>query len=182
MCSSSSAVSARRMRLFACPRSPSRIKFCRDSTAFTICGTTVSSYPIIPGNTGSFAFSRAIRFSRISSFTVRVRSRVSLYSRLPRSAPSVCGRWTVRECSMRLGVLCRVAIDTPVPFLRCWGVPYIGRSKRPRCLTRISVWGNSAALPGSHLPLRAAAAASRYRSSAAARCGQHPSGSPATAA
>ena len=41
--SSSSAVSARRIRLFACPRSPSRIKFCFDSTAFTICGITVSS-------------------------------------------------------------------------------------------------------------------------------------------
>ena len=42
-CGSSSAVSARRMRLFACPRSPSRMKLCRDRIAFTICGTTVSS-------------------------------------------------------------------------------------------------------------------------------------------
>ena len=78
MCSSSSAVSDRRMRLFACPRSPSRMKFCRDSTALTIWGTTVSSYPMMPGNTGCFALRRQIRFSRISSFTVRVRSRFSL--------------------------------------------------------------------------------------------------------
>ena len=31
------------MRVLACPRSPSKMKLCRDSTALTICGTTVSS-------------------------------------------------------------------------------------------------------------------------------------------
>ena len=41
--SSSRSVSARRIRLFACPRSPSRMKLWRDRTALTICGTTVSS-------------------------------------------------------------------------------------------------------------------------------------------
>ena len=35
--------SARRMRLFACPRRPSRMKLWRDRMALTICGTTVSS-------------------------------------------------------------------------------------------------------------------------------------------
>ena len=41
--SSSSVVSDRRMRDFAWPRSPSRMKLCRESSAFTICGITVSS-------------------------------------------------------------------------------------------------------------------------------------------
>ena len=41
--SSSSDVRARRMRDFACPRRPSRMKLCRERSALTICGTTVSS-------------------------------------------------------------------------------------------------------------------------------------------
>ena len=41
--SSSSAVSARRMRVLAWPRRPSRMKLWRDRIALTTCGTTVSS-------------------------------------------------------------------------------------------------------------------------------------------
>ena len=86
-------VSARRIRDFACPRRPSRIKLCRESTAFTSCGTTVSSYPTIPGNSASsapaVARSLAIRFSRSSSLTERP-TRAGVNSLL-RSAPSVVG-------------------------------------------------------------------------------------------
>ncbi len=41
--SSSSVTSWRRMRLFACPRRPSRMKLWRDRTAFTSWGMTESS-------------------------------------------------------------------------------------------------------------------------------------------
>ena len=41
--SSSNVTSWRRMRLFACPRRPSRMKLWRDKTAFTSCGMTESS-------------------------------------------------------------------------------------------------------------------------------------------
>ncbi|PYQ23562.1 MAG: hypothetical protein DMF81_08465 [Acidobacteria bacterium] len=40
---SRSVVRLRRSRLFACPRRPSRIMLCRDSTAFTTRGSTDSS-------------------------------------------------------------------------------------------------------------------------------------------
>src|SRR5580698_11089029 len=39
--------------------------------ALTICGTTVSSYPTMPGKIGLPSRSRDIRFSRSSSFTRR---------------------------------------------------------------------------------------------------------------
>ena len=32
---------------------PRRMKLCRERTAFTICGTTVSSYPMMPGKSGA---------------------------------------------------------------------------------------------------------------------------------
>src|SRR5208283_5277081 len=83
---------ARRMRLLAWPRKPSRMKLCRERTAFTICGTTVSSYPTMPGNTGLPERTRAIRLSRISSFTRRLRTRGSENCWLRRSSPNVCGR------------------------------------------------------------------------------------------
>ena len=41
------------------------------STAFTTWGTTVSSYPTMPGNNVSRRFSLQIRFSRSSSLTLR---------------------------------------------------------------------------------------------------------------
>src|SRR5688500_18071409 len=47
------------------------MKFCFESSAFTTCGTTVSSYPTMPGNSGSRHFSFRNRFVRISSFTER---------------------------------------------------------------------------------------------------------------
>ena len=50
--SSSSVVSMRIRRVLACPRRPSRMKLWRDRTALTTCGTTVSSYPTMPGNSG----------------------------------------------------------------------------------------------------------------------------------
>src|SRR5580658_861617 len=59
------------MRLFACPRRPRRMKLCRERTALTICGTTVSSYPTMPGKIGLPSRSRDIRFSRSSSLTRR---------------------------------------------------------------------------------------------------------------
>src|ERR1700730_7130785 len=59
------------MRVLACPRNPSRMKLCLDSTAFTICGTTVSSKPTTPGKSGSRRCSLQTRFCRNSSFTER---------------------------------------------------------------------------------------------------------------
>src|SRR5947208_2688142 len=88
------------MRLFACPRRPSRMKLCRDKTALISCGTTVSSYPTIPGKIGSPVLSFAIRLSRSSSFTRRVRSRCSLNS-LFRSSPRVVGRFITDEITSR---------------------------------------------------------------------------------
>src|SRR6266404_7400230 len=85
---SSSAVSARRIRLFACPRNPRRIKLCRERIAFTICGTTVSSYPTMPGNIGLPSRSRDIRFSRSSSFTRRELRRCAVKG-LWRNSPRV---------------------------------------------------------------------------------------------
>ena len=63
--------SARRIRLFAWPRRPSRMKLCRDRMALTSCGMTVSSYPMMPGNSGSPVFSFVMRLSRTSFFTDR---------------------------------------------------------------------------------------------------------------
>src|SRR3954464_13100676 len=86
---SSSSVSARRMRLFACPRNPSKMKLWRDRTALTICGTTLSSYPMMPGKIGCPPRRRTIRFSRISSLTDRRATRPAETE--ARNAPSVEG-------------------------------------------------------------------------------------------
>src|ERR1700730_3952231 len=94
ICGSSSVVRARRMRLFACPRNPRRIKLWRERIAFTICGTTVSSYPTMPGNIGPPSRSRAIRFSRSSSLTRRVPNRCSVKG-LRRNSPRVRGKFMV---------------------------------------------------------------------------------------
>lgn len=59
------------MRDLACPRRPRSMKLCLARTALTICGTTDSSYPRIPGNKRSPDRSFVIRFDRISSFTGR---------------------------------------------------------------------------------------------------------------
>src|SRR5580698_10393526 len=68
------------------------MKLCRDRIALIICGTTVSSYPTMPGKTAASPFSlrRAMRFSRSSSLTWRVRKRSS-EKRLRRRSPSVRG-------------------------------------------------------------------------------------------
>ena len=47
------------MRLFACPRRPSRMKFCLERMALTIWGTTVSSKPTMPGKSVSRALEAA---------------------------------------------------------------------------------------------------------------------------
>ena len=105
MCSSSSLTSRRMIRVLACPRKPRRIKLCRERMAFTICGTTVSSKPTMPGNSGSRRSSLQIRFSRSSSFTLRDR-----YRSCARSAPKVTGR---DDCeAVILGI---VAICYPLP-------------------------------------------------------------------
>src|SRR5438105_5583934 len=57
---------------------------------------TVSSYPTIPANNDPPWRSFATRFSRISSFTCRVRSRCS-ENWLCRSSPSVRGRFMMRK-------------------------------------------------------------------------------------
>src|SRR5215469_11385559 len=92
ICGSSRPVNARRMRLFACPRSPRRMKLCRERIALMICGTTVSSYPTMPGNTAPSpcCCKRATRLSRSSSFTRRVRKRSS-EKLLRRRSPSERG-------------------------------------------------------------------------------------------
>src|SRR6185369_12661210 len=59
--------------------------------ALMICGTTVSSYPIMPAKIGPGQPSLTARFSRISSLTERVRRRCSEKA-LSRSSPSVRGR------------------------------------------------------------------------------------------
>src|SRR5688500_3640427 len=59
------------IRDFACPRRPRSMKLCLARTALTICGTTDSSYPRIPGNKRSPDLSFLIRFALISSFTGR---------------------------------------------------------------------------------------------------------------
>ena len=69
------------------------MKLWRDSTALTICGTTVSSYPTMPGKSDSLdlavARRRAIRLSRSSSLTERP-TRAGVKMDL-RSSPSVVG-------------------------------------------------------------------------------------------
>src|SRR5690242_16821161 len=47
------------------------MKLCRDRIALTICGITVSSYPMTPANNGPPLHNRARRFWRISSLTER---------------------------------------------------------------------------------------------------------------
>src|SRR6476620_10407913 len=49
------------------------MKLCRERIALTSCGITVSSYPMMPGNSGSPARSLHTRLSRISCFTGRGR-------------------------------------------------------------------------------------------------------------
>src|SRR5215813_4741251 len=68
------------------------MKLWRERTAFTSCGTTVSSYPIIPGKMVSPERSLAIRLSRSSSLTLRARSLCS-EKELFRSSPRVRGRF-----------------------------------------------------------------------------------------
>src|SRR5438876_1747540 len=82
---------ARRIRLFACPRKPSRMKLWRERIALTICGTTVSSYPTIPGKSGPPSRNLQTRLSRSSSFTRRAKRRCS-ENGLWRSSPSVRGK------------------------------------------------------------------------------------------
>src|SRR5579863_3685800 len=96
ICGSSKVVRARKMRLLAWPRSPSKIKLCRERIALMICGTTVSSYPTIPGNIGPPWRSFAIRLSRNSSFTRRLRS-CSSENGLWRNSPSVRGRLMIKK-------------------------------------------------------------------------------------
>src|ERR1700683_540711 len=64
--------------------------------ALTICGTTVSSYPTIPGNIGPPWRSFAIKLSRSSSFTRRLRSCCS-ENGLWRNSPSVRGRLMIEK-------------------------------------------------------------------------------------
>src|SRR5258708_2256195 len=59
--------------------------------ALTIWGTTVSSYPTMPGKMAPPWRNFAIKLSRISSFTRRVLSRCSVKA-LWRNSPSVRGR------------------------------------------------------------------------------------------
>src|SRR5215469_5962703 len=68
------------------------MKLCRERIALMICGTTVSSYPTMPGKTESSPFSRnrATRLSRNSSFTWRERKRSS-ENWLRRRSPNVRG-------------------------------------------------------------------------------------------
>jgi len=56
------------------PRRPRRIKLWRDRTALITCGTTVSSYPRMPGNSASPRWILQIKLLRISSFTLRLAS------------------------------------------------------------------------------------------------------------
>src|SRR3990170_6959548 len=88
--SSRKAVRPRRIRLLAWPRSPRRIMWCFERMALTICGITVSSYPTMPGKSGSFAFNIRSRFSRISSRTVLRAVRASV-KWLRMRAPRVVG-------------------------------------------------------------------------------------------
>ena len=57
------------MRVLAWPRSPRKTMSWPERIAFSICGRTLSSYPTMPGKSGSPARSRAIRLSRSSCFT-----------------------------------------------------------------------------------------------------------------
>src|ERR1700685_3832886 len=68
--------------------------------ALTICGTTVSSYPTIPGNIGPPWRSFAIRLSRSSSFTRRLR-RCASENGLWRNSPSVRGRLMIERPTRR---------------------------------------------------------------------------------
>src|SRR5947199_4867835 len=77
-------------RVFACPRSPRRMKWWRERMALTTCGTTVSSYPRMPGNSSSPRCILQIRFERISSLTVRLAIFAS-ENELWRSTPKVRG-------------------------------------------------------------------------------------------
>src|SRR5207248_6497343 len=92
VCGSSKLVSARKIRLFAWPLSPSKMKLCFERIALTICGTTVSSNPITPGKIAWPSRSLAIKLSRNSSLTRRSRNRASEKS-LFLSSPRVDGRF-----------------------------------------------------------------------------------------
>src|SRR5690349_4452629 len=93
------------MRLFAWPRSPSRIMLWRDRIALTSCGMTVSSYPTIPGNSFSPARSFLIRFSRSSSLTERLRYLNALSSRrVPGYSIFLGGR----DCNLNRPVLAQL--------------------------------------------------------------------------
>ena len=70
---SSSSMSCRAMRVLAWPRSPRRMMSCPESTAFSICGVTVASYPTMPGKSCLFCASASMRLPRSSSFTERAR-------------------------------------------------------------------------------------------------------------
>jgi len=76
----------RRILVFACPRSPRRITSCPARIAFSSCGSTVSSKPRIPAESGSPSAILRSRFVRSSSATGRE------VQPLSRRAPSVLAR------------------------------------------------------------------------------------------
>ena len=69
--SSSRLTSERMMRVFAWPRSPRKITSWPASSAFSSCGSTVSSKPMTPSTSGLPAAMRASAFARTSSLTGR---------------------------------------------------------------------------------------------------------------
>ena len=87
----------RRIRLFAWPRRPRRMKLWRESRALTICGTTVSSYPCTPGKSVSpFSMPRS-RLRRSSSLTEREAPRGSK-SGMRFNSPRVRGFERPEDC------------------------------------------------------------------------------------
>src|SRR5437588_5099379 len=72
-CSSRRLTSDRISRLFAWPRSPRNTTSWPDRMAFSTCGMTDPSYPMMPGKSTSLALILRTRFLRISSLTGRTR-------------------------------------------------------------------------------------------------------------
>src|SRR5260370_177895 len=68
-CGSRKLMSERMIRLFACPPSPRQIPSWPEMPALASCGSPVSSYPTMPGSSGSPLRSRASRLRRISCLT-----------------------------------------------------------------------------------------------------------------
>src|ERR1017187_52188 len=143
--SSRNAVSMRMSRVLAWPRRPSRMKLWRDRMAFTTCGTTVSSNPMMPGNSGSPRWILQIRLPRSSSLTDRLASLAS-EKELWRSVPRVRGNSGVARDKQIPPLSAIVADQTmparPIRYNGCFGdkgtnptrwrmAPFLGHD--PRC-------------------------------------------------